>query len=231
VLAVASVLWAVDASWWPLRIAMVWLSISLLVVGMAYLWQGPCVFLKTRQGSLHPASFLWLWPFYLLNELIFNSYRRLSGEPAYAEVLPGLYLGRRLWRREIRALGRCDVLDLTCEMSENRSMRKSGRYLCLPVLDNGCPTLEQLCEGVAWLTERLPRGPVYVHCAAGHGRSATMVIAYLLSQYVVGSVEEGIAFLKARRPGVRLNTCQRAILEAFRLENCSSPTRRLRSGL
>jgi protein-tyrosine phosphatase len=214
VLAVASALWAVYVSWWPLCVGLGWLSVSLLIVGTAYLGAGPKVLMKSGRGSLSVASWFLLGPFHLLNALIFGGYRRLSREPASAEIIPGLYLGRRLWVTEARAMGADFVLDLTCEMSENRLMRDSGGYHCLPVLDNGCPSLDQLREGVAWLGARLGHGRVYVHCAAGHGRSATLVVAYLLSKGVVGNVEEGIAFLRARRPGVRLNRCQRAVLQA-----------------
>lgn len=202
-----------DAHW--IRLLSGCLSLAFLVVAVAYLGLGPGVFLKNARGGLHPAGWLWLWPFHLLNELIFQSYRRISREPAYAEIVPGLYLGRRLWQREARAFGACGVLDLTCEFRENRAMREGGRYLCLPVLDNTCPTVQQLQQGVRWLEEALRQGPVYVHCAAGHGRSATVVVAYLLATGRVRSVKEGIALLKSKRPRVRINGCQRAALRAF----------------
>lgn len=198
-----------------LQIVLACCGVAFLVVAVAYLGLGPGVFLKGRDGRLHPASYLWLWPFFLLNGLIFNVYHRLSGAAAYAEILPGLYLGRRLWEGEARKLGACGVLDLTCELRENRVMRGRERYLCLPVLDNTCPTPEQLRRGAAWLGEALAEGPVYVHCAAGHGRSATLVAAYLLATGRAASVEAAIAMLKARRPGVHINACQRASLERF----------------
>jgi protein-tyrosine phosphatase len=100
-------------------------------------------------------------------------------------------------------------------MSETCCFREQEGYYCLPVLDNGCPTQAQLCEGAAWLKENLARGPVYVHCAAGHGRSATVVIAYLLSVGTVRTVEEGFALLRSKRPRVYLNPDQRAGLARF----------------
>lgn len=190
-------------------------ALAFLVVAAAYLGLGPRVFLKSSRGRLHPASWLWLWPFYLLNGLLFNAYHRLYRRAAYTEIIPGLYLGRRLGAGEARALGACGVLDLTCELGENRVMRNGGRYLCLPVLDNTCPTMEQLVRGVNWLEEALRAGPVYVHCAAGHGRSATLVVAYLLATGQVCSIDEGVRFLKAKRPGVHVNGCQRTTLLEF----------------
>lgn len=208
----AALLW-VDA--WPARVAMHWTALAMLVVGAAYLAGSPRVFMKNASGRRHMAGRLLLWPFDLLNSLIFSTYRRLSSEPLHDEILPGLHLGRRLWDDEAGPLGDCSVLDLTCEFNENRPMRGSGRYLCLPVLDNAAPSLRQLEQGVQWLMEALRNGRVYVHCAAGHGRSATVVLAYLMAIGMVLDVEEGIAFLKARRPGVRLNAAQRAVLREF----------------
>lgn len=194
---------------------MIWLAFSLALMGAAYLGAGPRVLMKRRRGTLHPASWLLLGPFHLLNALVFNVYHHLLPEPAWAEILPGLHLGRRLWAREARALGAARVLDMTAEFSEPRCLREREGYYCLPVLDNGCPSPEQLRAGVVWIAENLPRGGAYVHCAAGHGRSATVVVAYLLTIGRVRSVEEGTALLKSKRPRVYLNHDQRQGLAPF----------------
>lgn len=197
------------------RVVAGWFSAALLAVGVAYWVVGPRLFLKRPGGTMHPAAWVGLWPFHLLNGLLFHGYHGLCRRPPYHQILTGLYLGRRLYAREARALGVGAVLDLTCELPENRVMRAGGRYLCLPVLDNTEPTPEQLRRAVDWLAENLAAGSVYVHCAAGYGRSATVLVAYLLSTGVVGSVDEGIAYLRAKRPGVRLNRSQRRVLEPF----------------
>ena len=213
--ALVSAVIAVAAPWWPLRIALIWLAVSLALMAAAYLGAGPRLLFKRRRGTLYPASWLLMGPFRLCNALAFNVYHRLLPEPAWAEVVPGLILGRRLWAKEARALGPVRVLDLTGEMSETRCLREQAGYVCLPVLDNGCPTPDQLRAGVAWLQENHPRGRVYVHCAAGHGRSATVVIAYLLTIGLVASVEEGVALLQSKRPRVYLNRDQRLGLKPF----------------
>jgi hypothetical protein len=206
---------AAAAPWWALRAAMIWLAFSLTLMAAAYLGAGPAVLMKRRRGTLHPLSWLLLGPFHLLNALVFNIYHRLSSEPAWAEILPGLYLGRRLWQRDARRLGEARVLDMTGEFTEPRCIRKREGYCCLPVLDNGCPAPAQIRAGVAWLMENHARGRVYVHCAAGHGRSATVVVAYLLTIGRVRSVEEGVALLRSKRPRVYLNRDQRAGLLPF----------------
>ncbi|GIL49406.1 hypothetical protein Vafri_5746 [Volvox africanus] len=65
------------------------------------------------------------------------------------------------------------------------------------------------------LEERALGKPVYIHCAHGHGRSALVLVACLMEAGQVGSWEEGLALLKAVRPGVHLNRRQRQALEAW----------------
>ncbi|GMV97962.1 MAG: hypothetical protein AMXMBFR83_23150 [Phycisphaerae bacterium] len=208
---------------WPLRLVLIWSAAAMIAVGGGYLLASPRPFLKSPAGRRHPLSRLLLWPFDLLNVGIFRAYHRLCRRPAYDEVVPGLFLGRRLSNREAKALLPCAVLDLTCEYDENRPMRTSTRYRCLPVLDNTAPTPAQLGAAVEWLSEATSRGRVFVHCAAGHGRSAAVVLAYLLARGTVNSVADGLAFLKRRRPGVRLNAGQRAALETFAGRRAAPP--------
>ena len=56
-------------------------------------------------------------------------------------------------------------------------------------------------------------GPVYVHCALGHGRSALVTAAVLLRRGIVGDVRAAELHLRERRPGVRLKGVQRRLLE------------------
>ena len=74
----------------------------------------------------------------------------------------------------------------------------------------------EIAEGIEYLAQMLDEGhTVYVHCKAGRGRSATIVIAYLM-QYQGISLEEAIAFVKEQRPQINLNPSQRqAILDYF----------------
>lgn len=58
------------------------------------------------------------------------------------------------------------------------------------------------------------RGCVYVHCKAGKGRSATVVICYLLKygrlhDINLTSVDEAIAYVKSKRKVININSRQR----------------------
>ena len=138
--------------------------------------------------------------------------------PAFVEVVPDLYLGRRLSEWEACRAGLPGwraVLDLAAEFSEISRFRGLV-YRSLPVLDATAPSVEELIEAVDWLKERLAEGPVYVHCALGHGRSATVVVGYLMATGKVGTVEEGVAFVREQRAGVKVNELQLSVLERYR---------------
>ncbi len=179
-----------DAAW--VRAAGSYLAVSPLVVAAGYLGVGPRVFLKRADGRLSPWSLVLLAPYHLLTALsLWLS--ALSREPAFHEVAPGVLLGRRPLAHDvaaIRAAGATSLLDVTSELAEAPALRAALTYLCLPVLDTRAPTPAQLGEGAAFIAAQRPRGPVYVHCAMGHGRSATFAAAYLLTVGEAASPED-----------------------------------------
>jgi protein-tyrosine phosphatase len=85
------------------------------------------------------------------------------------------------------------------------------------VLDGTPPSAEQLSRAVRWIDEQRARGPVLVHCAAGHGRSATVVLAWLVSCGEFADVETGLANLRRLRPGVALKPRQLARVREFKM--------------
>ena len=194
------------------------IGIAFIGVGVAFWSKTPAIFMKARNGSLAPLSYLIFWPYLVLNYLFLILYRRLSRENPIDEIIPGLYVGRQLVKadqgifnqRDIRA-----VVDVTSEWGEAGFIRRQCAYVCLPVLDTCAPTRQQLQDAVAWIAEHLAHGGVFVHCAAGHGRSATIVAAYLLhSQKVIG-VQEAVEFIRNKRPKISLGEGQLAVLQEY----------------
>ena len=138
-------------------------------------------------------------------------HRVVTREAPFDEILPGLYLGGRLlaWElSKIKPLGIGSVLDLTAEFSETRELRDLPGYFCIPMLDNTAPSQSEMQRGIAFIRERLSQGPEFVHCALGHGRSAAMVIGYLLASGKMKTAREALEFVQQRRRGVRLNVEQ-----------------------
>lgn len=81
-------------------------------------------------------------------------------------------------------------------------------------------TNDEIREGVQYLTEMVADGQtIYVHCKAGRGRSATIVVAYLMQQEGL-SLDDAIAHVKKQRPQINLNAGQRkAIADYFNIED------------
>lgn len=56
-------------------------------------------------------------------------------------------------------------------------------FLCLPIPDGGAPTFEQADEFVRFVkAQRAENRPVAVHCAAGLGRTGTMLAVYFVAE-------------------------------------------------
>lgn len=74
----------------------------------------------------------------------------------------------------------------------------------------------ELEEGIEYLARTLEQGnTVYVHCKAGRGRSASVVVGYLM-QYHHLSFVDAVFLVKQQRPQIHLNQYQRdAILSYF----------------
>ena len=109
------------------------------------------------------------------------------------------------------------VVNLRAERQDNqRRLRETCmEYLWLPVVDALPPTLEQIQQGVVWIEQQLQAGRiVYVHCAAGVGRSATLLACWYM--YARGMrVPQVLRFIKTRRPQMALTRWQIRRLQEF----------------
>lgn len=211
VLAVGSVISAdatSEIAGW-LSVTFLYAAFSFLLLAIAYAGAGPGLLLKPTGGRRSIWAWILFGPYLVLNHIAFDFYRRLSHEPASVQVVPNVFFGRRLLSYECVAGGWVGVLDLAAEFDEVRALRVLPGYRSMPVLDATAPSEDQLRSAIAWITNAVTSGPIYVHCALGHGRSACVVIAYLLSIREVITVEEGEQRLRSLRPGVNLNSVQR----------------------
>jgi protein-tyrosine phosphatase len=66
-----------------------------------------------------------------------------------------------------------------------------------------------------FIGKRLEAGPVYVHCAQGHGRSATFAAAWLLAAGSAKDARDAVEKLRSKRPLVRLTVGQFGALAQF----------------
>src|SRR5260221_707583 len=74
--------------------------------------------------------------------------------------------------------------------------------LHLPTIDFTIPSYEDLVRGAAFIRAHAERGErVYVHCKAGRGRSATLVLCWLIERHGI-EPEEAQRRLRAIRPKI-----------------------------
>ncbi len=193
-------------------------GVGYLLVGLAYRGRWTGVLGKRRDGRLMFSSYLLFWPYHLMNWLTWGLFRWGVRENPFDEVAPGVFLGGRLLssdRTRFQAARIASTLDLTVEFSEIGFIRATRGYACLPVLDRTPLSLAELRVAVQFIEQRLASGPVFVHCALGHGRSAMAVAAWLLHKRMARSPAAAVAQLREKRPGVRPASGQMRALEEF----------------
>jgi dual specificity MAP kinase phosphatase len=90
-------------------------------------------------------------------------------------------------------------------------------YLWLPVKDHFAPTMYQFKTGISVMDTAIKnKNKIYVHCKNGHGRSPTLVAAYLITQGM--SSEEAIEKIKEKRPEIHVRDSQIEALKKFKDE-------------
>lgn len=189
-----------------------WFCANATALVREYLKEQPHYLRKNSRGHLTVHTWVVMLPFLLFARTAWHLQRLLSKELAWNEVVPGLFIARRLLPGELPE-GVKLVVDLTAEFNEPRAIREAGDYLCRPILDATAPIAVELQEIVSRIAEHA--GPALVHCANGHGRSALVVAATLIQKGLAKDAADAIRQVKAARPAVRLNHDQKRALEEF----------------
>ena len=196
----------------PLSWLLGWSGLSWVLAGCAYGGLGTRVFGKRRDGKMAWISICLLLPYLAVTWLLWHAQRLMTREPAHNEIAPGLWLGRRCSNKELPP-GIGLIVDLTAEFSEPRDLRAGRSYLCVPTLDASVPSVEAFQELIRAIAAT--REPVYVHCALGHGRSATVVVAALLARGNASSLEQAEQRVRLARPSTHINAVQRRLLQRW----------------
>lgn len=85
----------------------------------------------------------------------------------------------------------------------------------IPAVDFSPLQPEQITEGLSYIRTAIDKGsPIYVHCKAGRGRSAALVIAYLMEK-TKKSFDEVHAQVKACRKQINLNEAQQNAVKNY----------------
>lgn len=202
----------------PLRLLAFWAAGTFFSVAAGYFALGGKIFGKRSDGTLSPIGLLAFAPYLVLALIVASACRWIFREPPCQQIAEQLYLGRRLRKHEswvLDQLGVVAVLDLTAATPEPKTIRDGRAYRNLPLLDATAPSFEALADAVQWIIEQVEKGPVYVHCAAGHGRAGLLAGAYILAIGEAGDAEDAIRKMREVRPLVWLNATQRRRLGEF----------------
>jgi protein-tyrosine phosphatase len=72
----------------------------------------------------------------------------------------------------------------------------------IPILDLTAPEPPALATALSFIDDHVGARPVYVHCALGFSRSATVIAAWLVRTARAKTADEALRRLAALRPGV-----------------------------
>ena len=175
---------------------MLWVSVSLSVVAFAYLTGNAAVFQKQADGRLSAAATVLLLP-YLVGVRL-NMVYWLRGKAKTARVRDDVWIG------SVSAIsdGLPAVLDVCAEYPRPRYR---GAYRVLPLLDMVAPSENDLMQAASLLEAlRRQHGKVLTCCALGYGRSAAVVLTWLLVYGGCRDLAQATAELKQARPQMML---------------------------
>lgn len=188
-----------------------WCAAAAGLLSNAYQVNEPLAFGKQETGEqvwYGKLSFLpYLIPLWIRQFII----TRCTKEPAYNELLPGIFIGRRLSKASQLPEGCTTIVDLAAEFPEAKSIRKLPGYKSFPILEASIRTKEELREFIATLPER----GIYIHCGQGHGRTGFFAAAFLLERGYAKTLEEAEAKLVAARPKLKIRKSGKTALSSY----------------
>jgi atypical dual specificity phosphatase len=118
---------------------------------------------------------------------------------------------------QLASLGVKLLISLNEYPPDTDRVRRAGmRHILLPFADGSAPPTGLVEVFVSAVGDALERGEaVAAHCAAGVGRTGTMLACYLVSQGM--GARDAIEFVRSRRPGsVENETQEQAVLDWWR---------------
>jgi hypothetical protein len=191
---------------------LLWPATVLAGLWIVYLVDAPRALGKRTDGSMSLLGWIAWGPVFAYQWIAHEVIRRFTAEPVATEVGPGVWVGRRPRPAEIPA-GIAIVVDLCAEFAAAAGASSSthAQYVARPTLDAGSPPGPELARLVDAVVAA--GGPAFIHCALGHGRSATVAAAVLVRRGHA-TLDDVEAKMQARRPKIALNARQRAALAA-----------------
>ncbi len=175
-----------------------WPGMALLLVAVGYYQLGPSVFHKIH-GKHHWVSRLLLAPYLAGVRLSHRHYLRKL-QP-WHDITPQLAIGAWPADKQMLPPGTTAVLDLTGEFSASFHPADLP-YLNLPVMDLTAPDTATLHAALQFIDRYSVTGKVFVHCALGLSRSATVAAAWLVEHGQFPDADTAFRHIANIRQGV-----------------------------
>lgn len=188
-----------------------WSALVAGFVAAGYARNDVRVFGKSNDGTRAAWARAFLLPYFGGVALARWIQRTATGEDAWNLVAPDLYVGRYVPTDDLPQ-DVTFIADLTAELTEPLETRERYGYACVPTLDGTAPDVQQL-RALADLLETRT-GPIYVHCAAGHGRAAMAASVLLIRRGLADDVYDAQRLMRQTRPKVRMTRVQRDAVTA-----------------
>lgn len=194
---------------------LLWLSVSLCLVAIAYAWLGEGVFQKRDDGQLSLAAHALLAPYVWAAKLNARLWTRDLNRSDV--VLPGIRLGRLPRRDDAPTSVNDAIVDVSAELP---CPPTTARYQNIPILDLAPPHPAQISQAVsaiesAYAECRTKGGTVLVCCALGFSRSALALAAWLLATQRAASPALALAQIRQARPAIVVSEAHAASLHAW----------------
>jgi protein-tyrosine phosphatase len=208
--ALAFAVLAVALGGWALWL--LWISVSLVMVGAIYLILNNNSFQKHSNGALSQAS-LWLLAPYLLGAWLNSRWWTRNAREANM-IAADVWLGRIPTHEELPPNVH-SLIDLCAELPRHARGENITHYVSLPVLDLTPLTVAHLQAAARAITNALADGPVLIHCALGYSRSASAVAAWLIVSGRAANADEAATQILKARPQAVLNREQLDLLDQY----------------
>ncbi|QBQ63725.1 phosphatase PAP2 family protein [Actinobacillus indolicus] len=174
---------------------LLWISVALFLVSYALYYGGIRVYQKQPNGKLSTAATVLLLP-YLIGVRT-NIAFWLRGKPKSSQVQTNLAIGSLTVAKQFDA-----VVDLCAEYP---CIKPPANYVSVPMLDMATPTVDDLITAVYQVQQfHRQQYNVLVCCALGYGRSAAVILVWLVVYGGCQHLPQALERLRSIRPHVVL---------------------------
>lgn len=174
-------------------------ALTTFVLFTAYATKNPLhVMGKSTDGSFSWTICTLNLPWLLFTYVVWFIQRALSRESRVDRIINSVYIGSYPLHLKDEAYDL--VIDLTAEFPKPKGV--NFNYVCLPNLD-GVPLADiSIPAGITGDSKLL------IHCAQGHGRSATYCSILLVRLGLAENIGSALALIQSERPGARPSSAQ-----------------------